>query len=68
MMERGDLDQFVDKFGAAKMLGLSPRTLDTWAFKKIGIPFVRVGRLRRYPLAGIQRWLASQPRGGAEVA
>ena len=48
---------------AAKLLGISPRTLWTWTHVGI-IPCVRVGTGKRkavlYPLSDLQAWLSKQ--------
>ncbi len=49
--------------GAARMLGVSPRTLWGWTRDKL-IPCVRVGTGKRrtvlYPVADLQAWLSRQ--------
>jgi excisionase family DNA binding protein len=43
---------------AAKLLGISPRTL--WAWTHSGrIPCIRIGRVIRYPYAALKAWLES---------
>lgn len=49
-------------------LGISPASLDRWADRDAGPPFVRVGpnRIRRYPVAELEKWVSEQERGGGE--
>ena len=48
---------------AAKMLGISERTL--WSWKTSGmIPFVTIGRNVRYPLDGLRSWVRRNTQGG----
>ncbi len=48
---------------AAKMLGISTRTL--WTLTNSGaIPHARVGRRVLYPLADVEQWLATRTKGG----
>ncbi|MEN6405433.1 MAG: helix-turn-helix domain-containing protein, partial [Thermoguttaceae bacterium] len=50
---------------AAKMLAVSPRKLWAMTFEEQpGLPYVRCGRLVRYPVADLQRWIGSQRKGG----
>ena len=52
---------------AAKMLAVSPRKLWAMTFEEQpGVPYVRCGRLVRYAVADLQRWIESQRKGGAE--
>ena len=36
---------------------VSPRTLDDWASRGVGPPFVRVGGQRRYRWQDVERWV-----------
>jgi excisionase family DNA binding protein len=57
---------------AARVLGISPRTLWTWTRTR-HIPYVRIGRVVRYPYAALKAWLEEQSRttagtvGGRDV-
>ena len=54
---------------AARLLAVSPRKLWSMTFgEKPGLPFVRCGRLVRYPVADLQRWIESQREGGSDDA
>jgi len=53
----------VDAREAARLLSVSPRTL--WAMTHQGdLPCVRIGRLVRYDVAGLTRWVADRQQGG----
>lgn len=48
---------------AAKMLGISPRTL--WSLTaSYAIPHIRIGRCVRYPVDQLQQWVEEQTKGG----
>ena len=48
---------------AAKALGISPRTL--WSLRERGeVPHVRIGRAVRYPVAGLEAYIARSVQGG----
>jgi excisionase family DNA binding protein len=44
----------------AAVVGIPPRTLDQWAYRKVGPPYVKVGRHRRYRAEAVERWLDAQ--------
>jgi len=54
-IESGNIERLaVDVGEAARMLGVSPRTLWTW--KKIGkVTFVKIGRRVLYPIDGLRK-------------
>ena len=53
---------------AARMLAVSPRKLWAMTFEdEPGLPYIRCGRLVRYPVADLQRWIESQRKGGDDV-
>lgn len=41
----------------ADYLGVPLRTLDQWAYRKVGPRYVKVGRHRRYRWADVERYL-----------
>ena len=50
---------------AARMMAVSPRKLWGMTFaEEPQLPHVRCGRLVRYPVADLQRWIESQREGG----
>jgi excisionase family DNA binding protein len=51
-------EMYLTKCEVAKLLSVTPRTIDNWAKKK-GFPQIRVGsRLVRYKLSDIHKYLA----------
>ena len=57
----------VDGREAARMLAVSPRKLWAMTFEdEQGLPFVRCGRLVRYPVEDLRRWIESQRKGGED--
>jgi excisionase family DNA binding protein len=42
---------------AAKLLSVSPRTLQNWRIAGEGPPFIRIGRAIRYRREDILRWI-----------
>lgn len=49
-----------DSIAIAEFLGVPLRTLDQWAYRRTGPPFVKVGRHRRYRWEAVHAWLDSQ--------
>ena len=50
---------------AARMLAVSPRKLWAMTFEdRPGLPFIRCGRLVRYSLDDLRRWIEAQRKGG----
>ncbi len=45
---------------AAEFLGLKPQTLEVWAAKRTGPPFVRVGGVVRYRQSDLDEWIESR--------
>ena len=55
----------LDCRGAARVLAVSPRKLWSMTFEeKPGLPYVRFGRLVRYAVPDLERWIESQRKGG----
>ncbi len=49
---------------AARMLAVSPRKLWGMTFEdEPGLPYVRCGRLVRYSLSDLEKWVESQRKG-----
>ena len=50
---------------AAKMLAISPRKLWSMTFEEEpGLPYIRCGRLVRYSVDNLCRWIDAQRKGG----
>jgi excisionase family DNA binding protein len=49
-----------DSAPVAEYLGVPVRTLDQWAYRKVGPPFMKIGRHRRYEWNAVQAWAESQ--------
>jgi len=67
MTERKDLERLALRpVEAARVLGVSPRTLWSWTRRGL-IPYIRVGRVIRYPYSTLREWLAREARTTAGV-
>lgn len=55
-------DNLLDTHAAAALIGVSPRTVETWRVRGSGPRFVRVGRLARYRRADLDAWIAERVR------
>lgn len=58
-----DRTAFLDEKSTAARLGVSTSVLRSWRCKSRGVrgpSYVKVGRLVRYPVAALDRWLASR--------
>ena len=51
------LERMLSTPDVSKLLDVPVRTLDNWAYQKIGPPYVKVGRARRYNEADVKAWL-----------
>lgn len=49
---------------AAAFLGVSPKTLDCWAWRRRGPKFVKVGRLARYRVQDLNAYVEANAREG----
>lgn len=57
----------VDGREAARMLAISPRKLWAMTFETTpGLPYIRCGRLVRYPVDDLRRWIDAQRIGGSD--
>jgi len=57
----------LDSKDAAQVLSVSPRKLWAMTFEdQPGLPYIRCGRLVRYPLSDLQRWIDDHKEGGNE--
>jgi len=54
----------VDTREAARMLAVSPRKLWAMTFEELpGLPYIRCGRLVRYSVRDLERWIDAQRTG-----
>lgn len=44
----------------AERIQIEVRTLEAWRYRRVGPPFVRVGRTVRYPINELEKWLEAQ--------
>lgn len=51
------IHDLLDRHEAARLLGISPRTLDRWHLLRVGPPRIRYGRTVRYRGSAIEQWL-----------
>lgn len=52
---------------AAAYLGISPKTLATWACtKRYPLPVVKIGRAAKYRVADLEKFIESRTVGNAE--
>ena len=64
---KDQLEPLIDKYQTALALGIEPGTLDVWAStKRYPLPFVRIGRLRKYRPADIRQNIAERMEGGED--
>ena len=47
----------LDQNEVAVMLGVSPKKLEYWRWKKVGPKFLKVGRLARYRQADVESYI-----------
>jgi Helix-turn-helix domain len=52
----------------AAYLRVSDRTLDDWAYRRVGPKFSHVGQQRRYRWEDVEAYLAEHSRSGQETA
>jgi predicted DNA-binding transcriptional regulator AlpA len=59
----GWLDEAIDTAEAGRIIGFTPRTLDTWRSRGGGPPFLKLGRRAvRYQRRALFEWLAERQR------
>lgn len=63
----------IDKLGYAseqdlqEIAGVTAGTVQAWRSRGLGPPYVRVGRRRLYPLAGLAKWMGQRARQRQEA-
>jgi len=60
------LEEYLTTSELAERLQVSPATLRYWRHKRTGPPGVKLGKVVRYPLAGVEAWLTEQARRDGE--
>lgn len=61
----GVLEPLITTDELAEILKVSPRTLDSWAYKGVGPRAIRVGRHRRYRPQDVRRFLDERAGEGS---
>lgn len=51
------MEKLLKRDEVAALLGVEPRTLDNWAHRGEGPPFVKIGGLRRYDPVDLRAWV-----------
>jgi predicted DNA-binding transcriptional regulator AlpA len=46
----------------APLIGIQPKTLETWRWRGFGPPFIKIGHLVRYRKEDVLAWLEAQTR------
>lgn len=59
---------FINTTEAARLLGVSPSTLEKWRFHKTpdSPPSVRIGRAVRYKVDDLRAWANARAKGGVQ--
>jgi len=60
LQQRELFSELVDRSAAARLLGVSARTLDRWHLLRVGPPRILIGRQVRYRVSAIETWLLAQ--------
>lgn len=56
------MDRLLTPEQVAIVLGIQPKTLARWRMRKIGVPFIRVGRTIRYNEKDVIDWMDTHKR------
>ena len=62
------MSKFLDEKQLCAELAISPVTTTRWRRTGEGPPFVRVGRLIRYPRSALEAWIAARTVGTTKDA
>lgn len=62
------LQQLLTEREAAKLLGVSHRTLQAWRQRQIGPPYLKIGRSVRYNPDGLLKWIQDAEEFASAVA
>lgn len=52
--------EYLTQDEVSKLTGVAKGTLENWRVKKIGPPYLKLGRSVRYKLSDLNEWLASR--------
>lgn len=66
-MSRVDESPILDSDELAAELKVPKATLNAWAYRHVGPPFLKIGKHRRYRRVDIERWLDAQTQGGNDA-
>lgn len=58
-LKYGSDGEYLDRLEAARLLGLSPATLDRWRCEKAHLPYYKIGGAIRYRRSELEEFLAS---------
>jgi helix-turn-helix protein len=62
MLQQPQNDALVDERRAADILNAAPATLSRWRYAGKGPRFVKIGRLVRYSMRELERYISQQER------
>ena len=61
-------DRMLTEAEAADVLGIRPQTLSVWrCCKRYALPYIKCGRLVRYRMSDVQRFIESRTHGAELV-
>lgn len=58
-------EQLIDDHQAADLLAIKPQTLRKWRMLGTGPDFVKIGRITRYQVSALNRWIEQHAREAA---
>lgn len=56
------LSEFVSREELAKLLKISPRTVDRYGTLPNGLPFLMIGGRKMFRLSSVEKWLAAREK------
>jgi len=62
VQEQDSRFELIDQRAAARLLQVSPRTLETWRHRGGGPPYIKVSKSVRYSTLDLFEWLEGQKR------
>lgn len=64
-MDKSDIERLLTPEEVAQWLGIEVETLNVWrATNRYDLAYIKVGRLVRYPIGSVQKFLDSRLHGG----